>query len=432
MSEGFEYEQCKCFLAISAFICDAPARSFVKNTKAHNAYHGCDKCTDPGKYISNRMTFPSSSAPLRTDTEFDEMADESHHKGPSPFNSLRVNMVTSFPLDYMHLVCLGVVRRLILGWMRGPLPCRISSRVVDQISALLVRLSRYAPFEMARKPRSLRDVDRWKATEFRQFLLYFGPIVLREQLSAAAYNNFLLLFVGIFILASPVHCIALNDYADSILKLWFRHCGDIYGSEFLVYNVHCIIHLASDVKHFGNLDCFSAFPFENYMRNLKKFVRSPKAPLAQVVGRILEAGNVSNSDNDISSTAIRYTRQHFKGPLLDTGTSLCTQYRMVEFRGSFTINIDKLGDSCVQFNNKVHIVKNITVTANGSFLVTQVFSAQSAFFTYPVNSTQLNIFKVTDQLPKLYKIDIKDRFSLRKCLIVPDDDGFVVIPMCHN
>ncbi|KAL2102395.1 hypothetical protein ACEWY4_001563 [Coilia grayii] len=32
-------------VAISSFICDAPARAFVKQIKSHNGYSGCDKCS---------------------------------------------------------------------------------------------------------------------------------------------------------------------------------------------------------------------------------------------------------------------------------------------------------------------------------------------------------------------------------------------------
>ena len=39
---------------VSNSICDAPARAFVKAVKGHNAYHGCDKCTQAGEYIANR------------------------------------------------------------------------------------------------------------------------------------------------------------------------------------------------------------------------------------------------------------------------------------------------------------------------------------------------------------------------------------------
>ena len=117
-------------------------------------------------------------------------------------------MVSQFPLDYMHLVCLGVVRRLLNLWLRGPLKSRLSAKVVDSISSQLVKMRPNIPVEFARKPRSLREVDRWKATEFRQFLLYTGPVVLSSFFDSNTYNNFMLLFCGISILASPIRSLS--------------------------------------------------------------------------------------------------------------------------------------------------------------------------------------------------------------------------------
>lgn len=39
------------------------------------------------------------------------------------------------------------------------------------------------------------------------------------------------------------------------------------------YNIHNLIHLISDVKTFGSLDKFSAFPFENYMYTIKMMIK---------------------------------------------------------------------------------------------------------------------------------------------------------------
>ena len=95
------------------------------------------------------MTFPQIDSALRTDEQFDERTDEGHHLGRSPFMDLSIGMVTHFPLDYMHLVCLGVVKRLLLLWMRGPLEsnCRMAARTVLLISGKLISLQKYLPRE---------------------------------------------------------------------------------------------------------------------------------------------------------------------------------------------------------------------------------------------------------------------------------------------
>ena len=109
---GIECNGKKYSIRISAFICDAPARSFVKGVKSYSGYYGCDKYTQPGKY-EGRMTFPKTNVPLHTDVMFDEMVDEEHHHQQSPLSQLDIGMVSLFPLHFMHLVSLGVMKKML-------------------------------------------------------------------------------------------------------------------------------------------------------------------------------------------------------------------------------------------------------------------------------------------------------------------------------
>ena len=129
------------------------------------------------------------------------MPDEDHHLSdvPSPLSQLPIGMVTGFVLDYMHLVCLGVVRRLLLALKEEVHVAILCARAVSHLSQRLLSLQSCTPCEFSRKPRSLADIHRWKATEFRQFLLFTGPVVLRNILPQELYDNFLLLHVAIFL-----------------------------------------------------------------------------------------------------------------------------------------------------------------------------------------------------------------------------------------
>jgi hypothetical protein len=73
------------------------------------------------------------------------------------------------------LVCLGVVRRMLHSWKSGGTEVKLSSRQLLDISEKLVYLRRCTPSDFARRPRSLCKLDRWKATECRQVLLYTRP-----------------------------------------------------------------------------------------------------------------------------------------------------------------------------------------------------------------------------------------------------------------
>jgi len=112
LEKGFFFEGRNIQVQISAIVCDAPARAFIRNSKGHNGYYGCDKCSQKGVYYSNRMTFPETTACLRSNHDHVEsFSEDSNYNGKTPLESLSIGLVTSFPLDYMHLVCLGVTRK---------------------------------------------------------------------------------------------------------------------------------------------------------------------------------------------------------------------------------------------------------------------------------------------------------------------------------
>ncbi|EFN71277.1 hypothetical protein EAG_00102, partial [Camponotus floridanus] len=80
-------------------------------------------------------------------------------------------------------------------------------------------------------------------------------------------------------------------------------------------NVHSLIHLPTDVKKYGQLDNFSAFPFENFLGQLSRLVKSPKEPLVQLCNRIAEYDLLGDKKNN---TQIYPTleREHCVGPIL--------------------------------------------------------------------------------------------------------------------
>lgn len=57
--------------------------------------------------------FSVNKMDLRTDEDFRSRRQWERHVGDSSFESLRVDTIGCFPLDYMHIVCLGVMKRLI-------------------------------------------------------------------------------------------------------------------------------------------------------------------------------------------------------------------------------------------------------------------------------------------------------------------------------
>ena len=98
--------------------------------------------------------------------------------------------------------------------------------------------------------------------------------------------------VVICILASKNLVQRHHQYANALLKYFVEMGRNLYGPEFIVYNVHSMLHITSDAVNFGSLDAFSAFPFENFMQRIKRMVRSEKNPIVQIAKRLDEIENV--------------------------------------------------------------------------------------------------------------------------------------------
>ena len=80
--------------------------------------------------------------------------------------------------------------------------CKFSHQQLEVISDQLVSFNGLFPSEFSRQPGSVFESNRWKATEFRQFLLYTGPIVLKDFLQIEMYEHFLCLSVAMYLLLS--------------------------------------------------------------------------------------------------------------------------------------------------------------------------------------------------------------------------------------
>jgi len=223
-------------------------------------------------FLERRVCFPGIIFNKRAHTEFLNRSDEDYQISDSIFVLSEIpdlDMVNSFPFDYIHLVFLGVKKNILL-WLgsikNSPLLVRIPSRSVKLISTKLLHLKIDFTCDFARLPRGLNEVLRWKATEFRSFILYTGPVVLQSIISKECYDHFICLHVSISVLLSPaaVHGHLLH-FINKLLSYYVQKFGEIYGEEFLSHNVHGLLHLCDDYSKFGPLDNFSCFPYENFM-----------------------------------------------------------------------------------------------------------------------------------------------------------------------
>ncbi len=176
--DGINHNGIHYIVRLERAVCDAPARSFIKQITSHCGYGACERCDQKGKSVKGRMTFPKiREVNLRDNHTFRNQNDPRHHTGNSPFLQLTsFDMVFGFPLDYLHLVLLGVMKKLLKIWILSlkRSPHRISDTQQARIDRMLRRIRNSLPSEMDRRSRSIAEIRTWKAVEFRTFLLYTG------------------------------------------------------------------------------------------------------------------------------------------------------------------------------------------------------------------------------------------------------------------
>ncbi|KYM98827.1 hypothetical protein ALC62_10457, partial [Cyphomyrmex costatus] len=374
---------------LEALICDTPAKAFVLCVKGHSGYSSCTKCQTEGQNVQNRICFPQVDAPLRTDEDFIRKIDDDYHK--LEYHILNLSNV---PLDYMHLICLGIMRKLIYLWVEGDLHYRLRATAVEAISiCLVVKLKPSIPVEFARKPRKIECVKMWKATEYRLILLYTGPLDFKSVLKKDVYTHFMILHVIIRILSSENLKEYIN-YAQDLILYFIKKFIQLYGIQNVSHNVHNLMHLVEDVKKFGPLDNFSAFKFENYMQTLKKYIRKADRPLQQVIRRHEEGLNLSSVSSTISSNSDTLMSLHYDGPL--TLNCKNPQYKMIKYNG-IVFEAGSLADSCCGLNDGTIVsIANIAYCTKRTIpvIIGYELLRQDNLFNVPCPSSLLGIYIV--------------------------------------
>jgi hypothetical protein len=103
------------------FLGDSPGRNLFLNMKQFNGYFGCPCCITPGQWFdaAHKLIFDLEDYPLRTAQSF--IDDGNLAKPNSPVNGiLGPTLISKYvplnftPLDYMHLICLGIFKHILI------------------------------------------------------------------------------------------------------------------------------------------------------------------------------------------------------------------------------------------------------------------------------------------------------------------------------
>lgn len=202
--KSYEYK-----LYLLNVISNSMARCSIQGLQQHNGTHGCNCCLQKTASVQNvhgkRVYIPQFPlAKPRTHEHYLQcLRNDDQTSGVLKRSCLAniqyFDMINGFPIDYMHCVCLGVVRRLTFEWFDSKNHA-LEFYCKTQITVVQENLRKVkVPHELLRTVRSITQMSHWKANEWRTFL-FIAPTVLANVLPDNYINHFSLLSSAMFIL----------------------------------------------------------------------------------------------------------------------------------------------------------------------------------------------------------------------------------------
>ncbi|KAL7289381.1 hypothetical protein TKK_0016583 [Trichogramma kaykai] len=429
------YNNIKIPFQIRCFIADSPARAFIINHMGHNSRFPCCKCWIEGDYLHNSrvMVFPGIDHPLRSSESYKNKVDGEHHKeGEGSLDKLPIDLVSQTVFEYMHLCCLGVMEKILAGLVNGKYAESVKLSKINKLilDARLSEITKFCPRDFARKPTKIDKHSNFKATEFRQILLYSGAAIFSGIVREDVLVHYFLFQSAMRIYLSTDPSQELLNSAEFFIKLFIQSSEKVYGLEFLTYVTHGLLHLIEDIRNFGPLGSYSAFPYENHMMYFRKICRKPNHHLQQIWNRRCEARNKSVNNNHFQNNIIQLKGKHNRrlSPQLFSNQNY-RQFSSVQYKTLF-LNLQNNNNTVLSRDGRVGIVKSIIELDNHScFLVVRLFdNVHDLFNLGEFRSSSIGMFRVSSLSKILTKIPLESVAA--KCFRMPfwNRDNSTLLP----
>ena len=178
------------------------------------------------------------------------------------------DFVNNIPPEYMHLVCLGVVKRMTeLTFNVGINRTRVTNRKLSSTKLFNDLMSTTKLLsEFSRRSRDL-DFAVYKAEEFRNMILFFFPHVL-SCIEKPAKERELWLYLAFMIRSctipdSEFFNVSVHHISQTCIKFYVLY-EKVFGPSNCSYSIHVLCCHLIQIRQLGPLTYTSAFKFESF------------------------------------------------------------------------------------------------------------------------------------------------------------------------
>lgn len=252
-------------------------RKNSRSKKANNKKARKKKKEKKKKKCGHKRIYPVSNDPDRDHVSYErdvKIAEATNKairgvKGPCIMSKVpNLDTLICYPPEYMHAWLLGVTKMMVEAWIDSKNheeEWYIGTKI-KEINSLLHEIC--PPCEITRCPENIEDIQ--KASQWKNFLLYYSMVVLKNILPKKFYDHWFLFVYSAHTLLKPTLSKEEFQSAEKCLIEFHDGIEKLYGKRFMSFNVHTLKHSMKFVKYFGSLWAWSAFPFENYNGVIKK------------------------------------------------------------------------------------------------------------------------------------------------------------------
>lgn len=276
------------YIITNALTMDLQARACVFNMMQHNGLCACIFCEETGVVVKSgkghTRSFPyrEIKPKARTSESIDASVEQAvQQKKPVcgfhgrsilkhlPWNEFHVNCT----IDYMHGFLLGILKRMMTLWIDGSSfeqPYFIGHKL-KEIDKTLKNIK--TPYIIHRTPRKIQNnLNHWKASEFRSFLLYYGIPCVEGILPNSYLEHFACLVEATFLLLQEKITAKDLKRCKKLLDVFYKCMAPLYGEETCGLNVHNLSHIVECVENWGPLWAYSCFSFESFNGEISKAI----------------------------------------------------------------------------------------------------------------------------------------------------------------